>query len=187
MNITLGNRSQILFTHPAPQYSLRLSVVIGRYLMMRTVIYQQVSLPVFHSLNLAEFFLELPDDENLAALIILHVYMDQMEPPLTHDDVMESWHASPQFKHDFQYTVKTAKVLCTLKVERDLQDDNFLQTILPSMESHFLQLCWICEDICQNASKIRTKEFSKGVLKGQSIVTVSLLFLTFVFFPIYSC
>ena len=47
-----------------------------------------------------------------------------MEPPLTHDDVMESWHASPQFKHDFQYAVKTAKI--TLKVERDLQGDNFL-------------------------------------------------------------
>ena len=67
--------------------------------------------------------------------------MDQLEPSLGQDDAMESWHASPKYKHDHQYAVLTAKRLCALKIERDQQGENFLQEVLPNMEGLFLQHC----------------------------------------------
>ena len=95
--------------------------------------------------------------------------MDQLEPPLGNDDVMESWHASPRFKHDFKYAVKTASKVCALKIQRDFNGEDFLQEVLPNMENHFLELCRTCEADCKQASVVKACQFSQMVLKGMFI------------------
>ena len=116
---------------------------------------------------MTKFFLELPDDQNLSALIILCVYMGQLEPPLGDDDVMESWHANPLFQHDFKYAVETACKLCAIKLEKDPCGEAFLQEVLPNVENQFLQHCWICQKVLQGASKIKVCNFSEKVLKSK--------------------
>ena len=93
--------------------------------------------------------------------------MDQLEPPLGNDDVMESWHASPRFQHDFKYAVITAHRLCILKIDMDTEGEQFLQD-LQNMESLFLQHCWTCEKIVPSASKIKVCKFSQEVIKSKS-------------------
>ena len=166
MNIILGNGLLILPIPPVLLFFLKPSVDIEEFLRMRAMNLYPVSLSAFCNPELTKTLLELPDDQNLAALIILCVYMDQLEPPLGDDDVMESWHANPLFQHDFKYAVETACKLCAIKLEKDTCGEAFLQEVLPSIEDHFLQLCWTCEDKCQGESKIKTHQFSQMVLKS---------------------
>lgn len=111
--------------------------------------------------------------EELAALAITCVYMDELGPALTPTDVMKPWVGTLKFEYDHNYVFSVMEDLMGALVKHP-EGQKFVLKHLPQAEQHLVQLCRTFEEILypydEEDNGIQDRQYANVCLNGMSAI-----------------
>lgn len=111
--------------------------------------------------------------EELAALAITCVYMDELGPALTPTDVMKPWVGTLESEYDHNYVFSVMEDLMGALVKHP-EGPKFVLKHLPQAEQHLVQLCRTFEEILypydEEDNGIQDRQYANVCLNGMSAI-----------------